>query len=204
MKLSRMWKIYLIFTIVLLAAMVGFSLYLQQRMERRLTAHLQEDALIMVRTLARALPEIGTPVDLDRFCSDYRDLTGLRITIVRSDGKVIGESDRNLIGIGNHRDRPEILAALQAGAGGAVRFSRSLNMEMLYAAVFLEERGWVVRLALPMVEVKRIQNDIMLFMSLALYLAPILAVVASFLLTRYMAQSSSRPSSGRSEQVDQI
>jgi two-component system phosphate regulon sensor histidine kinase PhoR len=191
MKLSRTWKIYLVFTIVLLATMVGFSLFLQHQMESRLMAHLQGDALIMVRTVARALTAGGKPANLDRFCNDYRDLTGLRITVVRSDGAVIGESDRNLIAIGNHRDRPEIQAALRDGAGTAARFSRSLGKDMLYAAVFLKERDCVVRIAMPMTEVKRIQNDIMLFMALALYLAPILAVVASFVLARHLARTSS-------------
>jgi two-component system phosphate regulon sensor histidine kinase PhoR len=192
MKLSRMWKIYLIFTIVLLAAMVGFSLYLQGQMVNRLMIHLQRDALIIIRTLAHALPGTGEPGDLERFCKDYRDLTGLRITVVRSDGKVIGESNPDLIGLGNHRDRPEIQAALRERTGTSVRFSRSLGMDMLYAAVFLRERNCVVRLAMPMTEVKRIQNDIMLFMSLVLYLAPILAVVASFVLTRHLTRAPSR------------
>ena len=57
---------------------------------------------------------------------------------------------------------------------------------MLYVALFLEKRKVIIRLAMPMTRVKKIQNEVMGFLAVALYLIPILAIIISFFFAKRM------------------
>jgi two-component system phosphate regulon sensor histidine kinase PhoR len=84
-----------------------------------------------------------------------------RVTIVRADGVVLGDSERTngeVRRMDNHGNRPEIQAALRAGGGESTRHSATLNENMLYVAVPIPASPvpWgVVRVALPLNEVDR-------------------------------------------------
>ncbi len=84
---------------------------------------------------------------LDRFCRDFGADPEFRITIVRADGLVIAESNAELEGLENHAERPEIVDSRKDGEGSAVRYSSTINKQMVYYA-----REWndlTVRLSLP-------------------------------------------------------
>ncbi|MBN1106600.1 MAG: hypothetical protein JXL84_24575, partial [Deltaproteobacteria bacterium] len=117
------------------------------------------------------------------FCRKHRQITGYRITVIGRDGRVLGESDRASTGMENHGSRPEVQSALKGGVGTAVRYSETLRTEMLYLALALKDK--VVRLALPMKEMKAFRNEVMIFFALALYLAPAAAILVAFLLAKY-------------------
>ncbi|GGA48717.1 two-component system histidine kinase PnpS [Paenibacillus physcomitrellae] len=64
-------------------------------------------------------------------------LTGLRVTFIRSDGLVIGDSESNASEMENHLNRHEIKTAGQAGSGNpgtSIRFSDTIKEDMLYVA----------------------------------------------------------------------
>ncbi len=58
--------------------------------------------------------------------------TGVRITIIDGDGRVLHESNRRVEGMENHRNRPEVRQALREGVGYAVRYSKSVGRDFLY------------------------------------------------------------------------
>ncbi len=58
-----------------------------------------------------------------------------RITVIAVDGSVLGESERDQTDMENHMDRSEIIGAIAGKPTGSMRYSRSLNRNMMYAAV---------------------------------------------------------------------
>jgi len=60
--------------------------------------------------------------------------SGLRITLVRRDGRVIADSRADPAAMENHAGRPEIAAALTGKAGFSRRTSATLGQELFYAA----------------------------------------------------------------------
>ena len=66
---------------------------------------------------------------------------GCRITMVDEDGTVLGDSQADALSMGNHGDRPEIIAALESGEGSAERFSGTLGVTMHYYARRMEAQG---------------------------------------------------------------
>lgn len=190
MRLSRIWKAYILFSALLVLVMVLIGSILGAHLRKRLELQMKEDVITLARVLAKALPDGEAPSVLDPFCKDYQEMTGIRITIVRMDGKVIGESDQSSARLESHADRPEIHDAVKSGVGVSVRRSKTLRLDMLYAAVFLKEKGKVIRLSMPMRKVKEAQNEVMVFLVIALFLAPVLTSVTTFFLARYMSMEN--------------
>ena len=118
----------------------------------------------LARDLLRTQADLATGADAfaDRL---GRDL-GLRVTIIDATGRVLGDTDLDdqaLRSVESHADRPEVIEAMRAGTGRAVRYSRTLTENMLYVASRIDpddpSRG-VIRLAIPLTEVQKAQEEI--------------------------------------------
>jgi two-component system phosphate regulon sensor histidine kinase PhoR len=84
--------------------------------------------------------------------------SGARVTVIRADGSVAADSERDPSLLENHADRPEFQQALSAGTGRAVRHSDSVGRDLLYLAERRNLPGAdapvVIRLALPLAQVE--------------------------------------------------
>ena len=69
-----------------------------------------------------------------------------RITLIDPDGKVKYDSKEDDVPLQNHKNRPEVKAALKNGSGQDIRESNTLNKEMFYYAVKLEN-GDILRVS---------------------------------------------------------
>jgi len=118
-----------------------------------------------------------------------RDLS-LRITIIDASGRVLGDTDLDgeaLISVENHARRPEVADAMRAGLGRAVRYSRTLAENMLYVASRIapdDPALGVVRLAVPLTDVKRAQEEIRAPIVIAALLSVMLAGAFGWLVAR--------------------
>lgn len=183
--LGRVWKLYFIYTILLVVGVALAGFVLEAQVEKSLTKHLEEDVLTLAKVMAQSLPDTEDSSVLDKFCDSFRNVAGARITLMDRDGKVVGESDIDTAGNENRLDRPEVQEALQKGEGGSIRFSKTLRIDMLYTAFFSKEKGKIIRLAVPMTKVRMFQNEVMIMVSLALFLAPVFAIIVMFFFTKY-------------------
>ncbi len=115
-----------------------------------------------VRELARVTPLVSDRVrplleparrqELEAETSEVSRRAGVRTTIVRPDGTVLADSERDPALMDNHRDRAEIVEAMEKGSGSAVRRSATLGLDMVYLADTLTTNGEtiaVVRTARP-------------------------------------------------------
>lgn len=183
--LGRVWKLYFIYTILLVVGVALAGFVLEAQVEKSLTKHLEEDVLTLAKVMAQSLPDTEDSSVLDKFCDSFRNVAGARITLMDRDGKVVGESDIDTAGNENRLDRPEVQEALQKGEGSSIRFSKTLRIDMLYTAFFSKEKGKIIRLAVPMTKVRMFQNEVMIMVSLALFLAPVFAIIVMFFFTKY-------------------
>lgn len=80
----------------------------------------------------------------------------LRITVIAADGTVLADSHSDPLRMENHSARPEVAAARTANAGTAIRYSDSVDMNMLYFAQQFGsgERGVTLRTAVPLTVVR--------------------------------------------------
>jgi two-component system phosphate regulon sensor histidine kinase PhoR len=197
-SLSRIWKLYVFYTIVLIAGVTLIGLIVQRQVTKTLEEHLIKNAETLGKVAAKGLPDTDNSSVLDAFCTDFQKTAAIRLTIISKDGRVMGESNREAVAAGNHLDRPEVREAIKGRVGTAVRYSKSLKADMLYVALPPDQKGRILRLAMPMEKVRRFQNQVMILFSLALYLMPILVMVAAFLFAKYRIQDAA-PDIGESK-----
>ena len=119
---------------------------------------------------------------------------GARITIVATDGTVLGDSEvarEALPAMENHATRPEIAAALLGGHGLERRRSATLKTDMLYVAVPFDyglSRG-AVRAALSLAEIDGAVRALRLRLLLAGVVGLGLAALISALGAHYLSQA---------------
>lgn len=80
-----------------------------------------------------------------------------RVTYIRADGKVLGDSDYAASDMDNHLDRQEVTDAERFGVGYAQRYSDTIKRNMLYVVVPLKDGGETkgyLRLAMSLAEVE--------------------------------------------------
>jgi two-component system phosphate regulon sensor histidine kinase PhoR len=94
---------------------------------------------------ARALViQHASPDEFRAFTVRAARPTGSRVTVIAAGGRVLGDSEvppAELSRLENHRDRPEVRAALAGGVGHDLRTSASIHEPLLYVAVPMEDRG---------------------------------------------------------------
>lgn len=83
----------------------------------------------------------GDMPKISNLCKSLSKNTGVRITIIATDGIVLGESDK-ANGLENHKYRDEFKLALEGKNGFAMRKSTTLDKELAYCAVplFYEDK----------------------------------------------------------------
>jgi two-component system phosphate regulon sensor histidine kinase PhoR len=197
--LNRIWKLYVISMILLVVAVAVAGFVLEAQLKKSLTSHFKEEALTLARVIARSLPDGSDPAVLNAFCKSFRSAAGARITVIDKEGRVIGESDADATINQTRLDRPEVQEALRRGEGSSIRLSKTLGIHMLYAALLVKEKGEILRLALPMTKVITFQNEVMILLSLALFLAPIFAIIVTFSFVKYRIHQEDRGTRGEEE-----
>ena len=85
------------------------------------------------------------PEDLPDEINYNLNKDGLRITLINEDGTVIYDSMEDESKMENHRERPEIVSALAAGEGRAMRKSTTSTKHTFYYAMRTDD-GKVLRI----------------------------------------------------------
>jgi len=96
--------------------------------------------------------------DLEALVRELGSVSGTRFTVIATDGKVLADSVASPAAMGNHGDRPEVVAALDGRVGRATRESPTLGVEEMYVAIPLLENGRVaavLRAAVPLTSVNQ-------------------------------------------------
>ncbi len=180
----------LVFLILLAVGVAAIGLVegvLQVQLVRSLDADVQADMARRTRVTARAVSTHGGPstaAELDALADALGDDLGARVTVIRADGEVLGDSWVDLAALGeldNHGHRPEVLASSEGEVGVSRRFSDTVRTDMLYVALPFSRPdggGWA-RVALPLDDLERAVQKLRLTLVLAGVAALALAALAS-------------------------
>jgi two-component system, OmpR family, phosphate regulon sensor histidine kinase PhoR len=123
-------------------------------------------------------PERRDEVDLQKLA---RALSG-RLTLIALDGRVIRDSEADPARMENHASRPEVVEALHGRVGSTVRDSTTTRTPYLYVA--LPAAPGVLRLAVPLSEVRSGVHAIRLQMLTAVGMAFLPAILLAAVFAR--------------------
>lgn len=85
--------------------------------------------------------------ELETWAEAVAEASGLRVTVIDSDGVVVADSHTDPTVMLNHASRPEVLLALSGVVGISSRRSESTGFEQHYLALPPDESGLVVRVS---------------------------------------------------------
>ena len=188
-------RIIIPYICLILFSVAGMGFYLNNVLYhtqlQTLQDRLKDDALLIGESLRDTLTDKTKWRDINSHIGDWAKLIDGRITIIASDGEVLGESHQDFTKMENHLYRPEIQEALEQGYGSEIRYSQTVKYDMLYVAISVFQGDEVIgfaRVALPLDEIEakqaELRNTILAASVLAAILGTLLSVIIALLVTR--------------------
>jgi two-component system phosphate regulon sensor histidine kinase PhoR len=176
--------------------MTGLGYYLTNYFRQiqlvRLENKMASEAQAISETLSFQIND-GVPTeDVNKQVAQWANILGARITLILSEGTVLVDSHEDPEQMDNHLNRPEVQEALQKGLGTSIRFSQTLDFDMMYLAVPLISKEQIigtVRISLPLEEV----NASITQLHRAIILGTIFASILSIILASIIAERTTRP-----------
>lgn len=153
----------------------------------RLTANLETQALITEQLLHHYFAIPAERAKLDTLVKELGTKIDLRVTIIDPNGAVLADSRENIALMENHLQRPEVMAALAGEKGTAIRYSSTLEENLLYVAIPMYDAGEIiglVRTSTTLSHVEAANNRIRSALLLAFLATTLLAVAFSLRLAR--------------------
>jgi two-component system phosphate regulon sensor histidine kinase PhoR len=162
-RLNLFWKLGFAFFALLIAVLLPVDYYAERTLRRDYERAGFERLTSIARVALSSPPPVSsfsttsrTPSPALREWLTKMASSGVRVTVIASDGLVLADSQSDPQTMENHAGRPEIREALANGDGLSVRHSVSINRDLLYyAARFSMPSGppIVLRFAVPLLTV---------------------------------------------------
>lgn len=217
------WQIFPANLVIILTAMLAVTWYgsaaLQNFYYQQMTSALEARAYLIKAQVIGLL----SSADIDELRSFVR-ISGrdarTRITVINSGGDVLADSNEDPDIMESHKTRPEIVAAYEGTTGSSIRFSKTLQENMLYVAIPLlgndhsgirvESRDRtpdVLRVAIAVTAIKQtlrgIQNKIAFGAIAVIFIAALITLLVSRRISKpleELKQSAERYSLGNFNQ----
>jgi two-component system phosphate regulon sensor histidine kinase PhoR len=193
-RLNLFWKLGFAFFALLIAVLLPVDFYAERALrrdyERNGFEQLAAIARIALAHPPQALtPTLNAPVDIGHL-RDWVAQTassGVRVTVITSDGQVLADSQSDPSTMENHAERPEIHDALANGDGRSIRRSVTVGRDLLYYAVRLPVADGppvILRFASPLQTLNEELSDFRKRLWLASLVMLLVTGAASLLISR--------------------
>ncbi len=198
--LSRTWVRIALSYALLMVAMTGALAYLlggesESREEEALRVRLADQARAVAYSSGPLL-SAGAPISAtNSLAHKLSALFGTRVTIIRPDGTVMGDSEQDPALMENHSTRPEVMQALSnpGRPASSSRLSATVHRRLLYVGITISDPAdpsrvlGVARVAYPMTSVEQARYSLWQNLLLAAVLTSLPALLLSVLLARSIA-----------------
>ena len=194
MPISR--RLFLTYLLVGLVAVLAAGTFLYDAVAEEARAGIEARVGTGVNLLVTVLERDG-PSDAEATDDLVDALAGAaaaRMTVIAPDGRVVADSefdDTALAALDNHNSRPEVRQARRRGEGGSVRYSRSVDADLLYRTRRIDRGPWagsVARMAIPLTRIDAVQASARRELLLPLVLSLALAITAGWLMARRVSR----------------
>jgi len=188
------WQLFPSYLLISLVAIVSVTWYSIASLHQ---FYLQETAKqLQIRT--RLLRDEFVPLlkadnleRVDELCKELGGKSTTRITVILPVGAVAGDTDEDPAVMDNHLNRPEVAKALGGGIGTSVRFSKTVQQQMLYLAAPISKDGEIIgvlRVSIPVASVNRALSAIQWAIVTAAIVAAVFAAVISLFISRHISR----------------
>lgn len=189
-RIALSYAAIVLFTAGILAFFLGGEF--EGREADNLRARLGDQARTVAYSAAPMLSANAPVTATNSLAHNLAAILGTRITIIKPNGQVVGDSEQDPALMENHADRPEVRQVLEAPGtlGSDSRLSATVHQRLLYVAVAVSDPAFsprivgVARVAYPMTAVEQARDALWRNLALAVLLVTLPAVLLAVLLAR--------------------
>jgi len=192
---QRIFLYYLVLTVI---GVIITGLFTSEISQKYYKDELEEKLINTAKLIQFQLSEnkkFGVDIDYNQISRQYADILQysehnsntakdsrdyLRITFIDKTGKVLGDSEINYILMDNHSNRKEFQEALKGKIGKDIRFSKGMQINLLYIAVPMNSQEIIIRVSVPLLHLKTIDEIILLYTSIGILAGILLTTILAF------------------------
>ena len=175
----KLFPSYLLITLMSLIAVSWYALsFTRQFYLERTRVDLEDSGRLLVNQVIHLLLPLNEKA-VDALCKAAGGQTAIRVTVTLPDGRVVGDSEEMPANMDNHRGRKEIRAALAGDIGVSIRYSDTIQRNMMYVAMPLTADGNLIGVLRTSLTVTAIDERISIIRSRIAAGALLVALLAS-------------------------
>jgi len=154
------YKIIFMPTIIIMIIFIISMISIEHHLKKTLQLQFEQKLGVIASFALSSANSLKTPVvttplnsSIDKLANDVSHSGDARITYISENGNVLGDSllsFEQVIASDNHKNRQEIIAALELGKGVATRYSTTLKKDMIYVAIYDQNLGYIARASMPL------------------------------------------------------
>jgi two-component system phosphate regulon sensor histidine kinase PhoR len=163
-----LWYLFPSYLVITILALIAASFYAYHLLSKNYiqvtTEDLKSHALIAENQINHLLL-LKQYALLDSTCKIFAERSGSRFTVILPSGRVVSDSESDPSEMDNHNRRPEIIQALQGQIGSSVRYSKTLDTELMYVALPVYVKNsllGVLRISVPLRHIEKTLHDFQL------------------------------------------
>lgn len=186
MKRSLFLKIFFSYLAIVFCSFLVLNIFIKDEIRKAMTGKIESELLTDAELI-----DLGSARAMSDQLLQISKISGARVTLVDAQGRVFADSEKDIAGLENHFNRPEIQEARLKGKGQSTRFSQSLGVEMLYVAIPIKNRGQVagyVRLARPLHDVQNMIDKVYQSIFLTIIIVSTLSLIFALFISYKLAQ----------------
>jgi two-component system, OmpR family, phosphate regulon sensor histidine kinase PhoR len=191
---SLLWQLYPAFLFIALLSIVSVIWYADSSLKGFYLDQTSLDLEARARLVEDRILPLLEPLNrkaVDEVCKSMGKRAGTRITVIGPTGLVYGDSHHDPLTMDNHGTRPEVKEALKKGKGRSIRFSRTLQRELMYTGIAVRRGGGivaVVRTSIPVDAVDAFLHGIQIKIALAGLIIALISAALIYLASRRMSR----------------
>jgi two-component system phosphate regulon sensor histidine kinase PhoR len=189
-----LWRLFSLFLLIGLSALFVISWYGSRSFKDFYIGETAQDlrfrSQLLIPLLKDHIEDIS-PVRVDNICKEYGEIISSRITVVLPDGQVIGDTEADPSTMDNHSDRVEILTALGGNVGKSIRYSHTIDTDMLYVAIPVYDHDQilaVIRISIALTSLEKAVLEANREIFIGALLMAFLIAIASFVISRKISK----------------
>lgn len=206
MNRSFRWRVIFAFAALLILSMGALNIFLSNYLYKTYISNFSENLTNEAHLLADQVRDWVTSGDntqLEELANQYDTSLDRRVTIIDTTGKVLAESSKDPALLENHLSRPEIQKALTGINDHTIRFSDTLKVNLLYAAVPIYKDAQIIGVARLANSISAIEENIRI-LRLTILGATILTTLLAILLAIAVTDYTIKPLHELTENVGRL
>lgn len=182
-----LWRLYTGYAAIILISALVVGILLSRQLAENTLEEIQESLSVRSTLLTEIAKDslLASSVgnysnSLQSTLTELGSSTASRLTVIATDGVVIADSQEQPRSMDNHLQRPEIIDAMENGAGIASRYSQTIQQMMMYRAEAVSENQQLigfVRVSVPLTTVDSRLSQLRLIILLSAGIVAIAALV---------------------------